>query len=280
MHDLEKAIQVWRNEMPSKLSEETIDELESHLREAVANLKQSEFTEEQAFERAVKDLGSIGGLAREFEKADQGMWMPIKFAIGVELLGVAAGLITLLLNLNNSGMEFLLASHVVLVTLGYSTTFLIGALGICYVVQHSFSGFPRMRMRSLAQATFVFGCVGAIATIAAVLLGSVWANAAWGRYWGWDIKEVGGLAVILWQFMFLAAHWFARRNEQVLLLISILGNVVIGMAWFGTNLLSATQTYVTPGWITLVIALAVNCALFAAGFAPAGWLRRSNAGSM
>jgi ABC-type transport system involved in cytochrome c biogenesis permease subunit len=181
----------------------------------------------------------------------------------------------LILNLDRPGIRFLLVSHVVLVTLGYSTTFLIGALGICFVGQRSFAGFPRGRMRALARATFALGVVAAIATIAAVVLGSVWANAAWGRYWGWDLKEVGGLAVILWQLTFLSAHWFVRRNEQVLVLISIFGNVVVAMAWFGTNLLLGTRG--TPGWITLVMAVVVNCALFVAGLAPAGWLRRSKA---
>jgi hypothetical protein len=275
MLDLEKSIAEWRKGMRGRLSEETIDELESHLRDAVAELVQSGLRLERAFERAAKELGSTSGLAREFEKMEQGMWLPIKFAIGVELLAVVAGVIVLILNLDSPGMRFLLWSHVVLVTLGYSTTFLIGALGICYVGQRSFSGFPRVRMRAMARATFAFGWVAAIATIAAVVLGSVWANAAWGRYWGWDIEEVGAVAVILWQLTFVAAHWFVRRNEQVLVLISIFGNVVVAMAWFGSNLLSGTPG--TVGWVTLVIAVAVNCALFVAGLAPAGWGRRLKA---
>lgn len=272
---LEKSIEMWRKGMPARLSEETIDELESHLRDAVAELRQSGLTEEEAFERAVRELGSPSGLAREFEKMEQGMWLPIKFAIGVELLGVAAGVVTLILNIDSPGIRFLLASHIVLVTLGYSTTFLIGALGICFVCQRSFSGFPRQRLRAIARATSAFGCVAAMMTIAAVVLGSFWANASWGRYWGWDIKEVGGLAVILWQLTFVSAHWFVRRNEQLLVLISIFGNGVVAMAWFGSNLLSGTQASGTLGWVGLVIALAINGALFIAGFAPAGWLRRS-----
>src|SRR5687768_1831266 len=169
---LEKSIEVWRKGMSGRLSEETIDELESHLREAVAELVQSGLAVEEAFERAAKELGSTSGLAREFEKTYQGMWLPIKLAIGVGLLGVAAGVITLFLNLDSPGLRFLLWSHVVLVTLGYSTTFLIGALGICYVGQRSFSGFPRRRLRTITRATFALGCAAAIATIGAVLLGS------------------------------------------------------------------------------------------------------------
>jgi hypothetical protein len=78
----------------------------------------------------------------------------------------------------------------------------------------------------------------------------------------------------------VAAHWFVRPNaqkEQVLVLISIFGNVVVAMAWFGSNLLSGTPPHWTPGWATLVIAVAVNCGLFVAGLAPAGWLRRLRA---
>lgn len=272
---LEKLIKEWRTAMPGRLSEETLDELESHLRDAVAQLEQCGLSPEQAFERAAKELGSSNGLAREFEKMQQGMWLPIKFAIGVELLAMAAGIIVLLLNLDSAGIKLVLASHVILVTIGYSTTLLIGALGICYVGQRSFSGFPRLRTRSLARTTFTLGSVAVVATIAAVVLGSIWANAAWGRYWGWDLKEVGGLSVVLWQLTFLAAHYFLRRNEQVLLLISILGNVVVGWAWFGVNLMLESIAYRTVAWTALVIALAANCAFFVAGLAPVGWLRRS-----
>jgi hypothetical protein len=277
MLDLEKAIEEWRKGMPERLSGETIDELECHLRDAVSDLVQSGMVVDQAFERAAKELGLGSGLAREFQKMEQGTWLPIKFAVGVELLAFAAGVILLFVNLDSPGLKFLLVSHVVLVTIGYSTTFLIGALGICYVSQRSFSGFPRMQLRVLARATFVLGCVAALATMAAIVLGSFWANAAWGRYWGWDMREVGGLAVVLWQLTFLAAHWFVQRNERVLVLMSIWGNVVVGWAWFGVNFILEAKSYGTAAWTTLVIALTVHCALFVAGLAQAGWLRRSKA---
>ena len=138
-------------------------------------------------------------------------------------------------------------------------------------------GFPRQQLRVLGRATLAFGSVGVIATTGAVVLGAVWANAAWGRFWGWDPKEVGGLAVIAWQLTFLGAQWIvgrSKRNEQVVVVMSILGNAVVGLAWFGTNLLTGTQGYGTSAWIILVMVLAVNCGLFIAGFAPAGWLRR------
>src|SRR5690349_8777101 len=98
---LENLIGKWRKGMSGRVSEETIDELESHLREAVAELAGSGLTAEQAFERAAKELGTTSGLAREFAKTNHGTWLPIKLASGVGLLGVAAGAITLLLNLDS-----------------------------------------------------------------------------------------------------------------------------------------------------------------------------------
>ena len=95
MHEVEKRIADWRKGMPRTLSEETIDELESHLRDGVTDLMTRGFGPEEAFERAARELGSMSGLAREFEKTDRGLWLPIKFAIGVGLLGVAAGVVTL-----------------------------------------------------------------------------------------------------------------------------------------------------------------------------------------
>ena len=92
-------------------------------------------------------------------------------------------------------MNFLLASHVFLVVLGYTTTFLVGALGVCFVAQRCLSDFSPFRMRSLTRVTFLLGCVAASLTAVGIILGMFWAKTEWGRYWEWDKKEIGAFVV-------------------------------------------------------------------------------------
>jgi len=75
MFDLERAISDWRQRMIAGgiQSPETLDELESHLREDVEQLMRSGVTTQQAFETAALRLGSAAALGTEFQKASEPM---------------------------------------------------------------------------------------------------------------------------------------------------------------------------------------------------------------
>src|SRR5262249_9687377 len=114
-------------------------------------------------------------------------------------------------------------------------------------------------------------------TVIGVILAMFWAKAAWGRYWAWDIKETGAFVVVVWQLCFLFAHRFACM-ERGILVMSVLGNIVVGLSWFGSNRLAASHPYGTPDWSLLWAAVVLNLALFLVGLAPAGWLRLRKTG--
>ena len=276
MRNLEQSIAEWRKTMMTapNVGRETLDELENHLRENVDQLVRSGMTEAEAFQQAVTQLGAAPTIASEFLKLNQSTWLPVKVAIGI---GVAAGLalaVMLIAGFGAGRLSFLLASHVFAVTLGYTTTFLVGALGICFVSQRCFSDFSPLRVRSLTRVTFILGCVAAGLTAVGLILGMVWAKAEWGRYWAWDVKEIGGFAVIVWQACFLFAHRFACGTARGVLVMSVLGNIVVGLGWFGANLLGGLHSYGTPNYSLLLLAAVVsNFAFFLIGLAPAGWLR-------
>jgi hypothetical protein len=103
----------------------------------------------------------------------------------------------------------------------------------------------------------------------------VWAKAEWGRYWAWDVKEVGGLAVITWQVCFLFSHRLAYVSTRDLLALSLLGNVVVTLGWFGANLLSGLHAYDTTLWLLLLAGVTSNLLFLHLGWAPPGWLRRA-----
>lgn len=74
-------------------------------------------------------------------------------------------------------------------------------------------------------------------TIVGTLLGGVWADFAWGRFWGFDPKECGALFVILWAM--LSLHLRAGRivSARVFVLLNCFNVVVTFLCWFGINLL-------------------------------------------
>jgi hypothetical protein len=276
MHNLEDSIAEWRKSMmaAATLSRESLDELENHLRENVDQLTRSGMTEPEAFQRAVTQLGGPSTIASEFQKLDQSTWLPVKVVIGISVTEALALAIYLIAHFDAARSGLLLANHIFSVTLGYTTTFLVGALGICFVGQRCFSDFSPSRMRSLTRVTFVLGCVAAGLTAIGVFLGMLWARAEWGRFWAWDPKEIGGLSVIVWLIFFLAIHRLRRITAHGVLVMSIIGNIVVSLAWFGGNLLAGLHSYGTTNYSWLLLAAIIsNLALFLIGFAPAGWLR-------
>src|ERR1044071_1744023 len=135
MHDLEKLVAEWRNAAAKNVNAETLDELETHLRETTERLVRSGMNLSDAFQRAVTELGAMPKISTEFQKLHQPLWLPVKLAIGATAL-LALGLaIFLFVPFDSSRSNLLLAAHIFTVTLGYTLTLFIGGLGICFVSQ-------------------------------------------------------------------------------------------------------------------------------------------------
>src|SRR2546430_4844756 len=198
MHNLEQLIAEWRKTMMAapNVGSETLDELENHLRENVDQLIRSGMTEAEAFQRAMAQLGGAPTIASEFQKLDQCTWLPVKGITGIGVLATLAMAISLIARFDAGRLSFLLASHVFMVTLGYTTTFLVGTLGICFVGQRCFSDFSPLRVRSLTRVTFILGWVAAGAASVGLILGMVWGQAGRGGCWAWGVKEICGVCVI------------------------------------------------------------------------------------
>lgn len=280
MHDLEKSIAAWRQAMATApgIGRETLDELEDHLREHAERLVRSGLGEAEAFQRALTELGSPPAIASEFRKLNPPTWWPVKVVVGI---GIAVALLLagfLAARFETGRLNLLLAIHVFTVTLGYTSVFLLGFLGICFVGRRCYSDVNPASLKPLVRFSFIFGCVAAGLTAVGIVLGAVWARGAWGRYWAWDLKETGGLCVLVWLICFLIAHRLRQATARGVLVMSVLGNIVVGLAWFGGNLASRLQAYGTPDstWL-LVAAVIPNLVVLMAGLAPAGWLRRRKA---
>jgi len=69
------------------------------------------------------------------------------------------------------------------------------------------------------------------------VLGGIWADQSWGRFWGWDPKENGAVMIVLWNAIVLHARWAGLIRTGGIAMLAVFGNIITGWSWFGTNLM-------------------------------------------
>ncbi len=132
--------------------------------------------------------------------------------------------------------QFLLATHVVCITLGYSTTLLAGVLGLLYVLLgHGAGCLDGDGRKQLVRMIYGTICFATFFSFVGTVLGGLWADDSWGRFWGWDPKENGALIIVLWNALVLHARWGGIVAKRGLAVLAIFGNIVTAWSWFGVN---------------------------------------------
>jgi len=142
--------------------------------------------------------------------------------------------------------NFWLGTHVVTITLGYSAMFVAGLIATAYIILGLINGITPILGKSVGQYTLgrvlslmVYAII-AFATVfsfVGTVLGGIWADQSWGRFWGWDPKENGALLIVIWCALYLHARWGKLFGEVGLMNIAIFGNIVTAWSWFGVNML-------------------------------------------
>jgi ABC-type transport system involved in cytochrome c biogenesis permease subunit len=131
-----------------------------------------------------------------------------------------------------------LATHVVAITTGYSAMFLAGMLAIIYIVRGVFTrSLTKQTADSLARMTYGVVCFATLFSFVGTVLGGIWADQSWGRFWGWDPKENGAVLIVLWCAIILHARWGGFIRQRGLMMMAIFGNIVTSFSWFGVNML-------------------------------------------
>ena len=173
-----------------------------------------------------------------------------KNAIGTAtagLIGFATLLIAHMLSLSGDTLEmmravldsnFWLGTHVVVVATGYASTFLAGFLAVIYVVRGVFTrSLDEATASSLGKMVYGIVCFATLFSFVGTVLGGIWADQSWGRFWGWDPKENGALIIVVWNALILHARWAGMVRTRGLMGLAIAGNIVTSWSWFGTNML-------------------------------------------
>jgi ABC-type transport system involved in cytochrome c biogenesis permease subunit len=134
--------------------------------------------------------------------------------------------------------NFWLATHVVTITIGYSGTFVAGAIAIAYALRRHLIRRPDpAATRTLVSMTYGVVCFALLFSFVGTVLGGIWADQSWGRFWGWDPKENGALLIVLWNAIILHARWGGYARERGIMAMAIFGNVMTSLSWFGVNML-------------------------------------------
>jgi ABC-type transport system involved in cytochrome c biogenesis permease subunit len=132
--------------------------------------------------------------------------------------------------------NFWLATHVVCITLGYATSLGAGLLGLLYVVLGDVAGvIDRDVRKQLSRMIYGSLCFAIFFSFIGTVLGGLWADDSWGRFWGWDPKENGALMIVLWNALVLHARWGKMVGERGLACLTVIGNIVVAWSWWGVN---------------------------------------------
>ncbi len=212
-------------------------------------------------------------------------------ALSASAVGFATLIIAHHLALNGDTIEmmravlnsnFWLSTHVVAITLGYGAMFLAVALGHIHVFRRLLGNKRYGKRDEAALSSMVYGvvCLALFFSFLGTVLGGIWADQSWGRFWGWDPKENGALLIVLWNAVILHAKIGGYLDEDGLAVSAIAGGILTSLSWFGVDMLgvglhSYGFTDVTAVWLFRFIA--TELALLALFLWVCGFkLRRGN----
>jgi len=146
--------------------------------------------------------------------------------------GDTLGMLVAVLNSN-----FWLATHVTTITMGYGASLVAGFIGHLYLIQALIKDKDSSTLKSIFENLFGITLVALFFTLFGTILGGIWADQSWGRFWGWDPKENGALLIVLWQLMMIHMRLSGLAKPAEFALGMGLNNIIVALAWFGVNLL-------------------------------------------
>ncbi len=133
--------------------------------------------------------------------------------------------------------NFWLLTHVIAINLGYSGIIFSG------LVAHFYLFFLLQKKNNPEKERhffrFIYGIqgFGLLFTFLGTILGGIWADQSWGRFWGWDPKENGALLIVIWSAILFHAKMGGIIGNLGFAAGAVFNIIVVILAWFGINLL-------------------------------------------
>jgi cytochrome c-type biogenesis protein CcsB len=131
--------------------------------------------------------------------------------------------------------NFWLTVHVLTITLGYAAFAL--AMGFGHILLFRYAWNPAKARADQPMHTWLYRVLqlGVLLLAAGTILGGVWANYSWGRFWGWDPKETWALIALLSYIVVLHGRLGGWWTQFGLAVGSVVCFLSVLMAWYGVN---------------------------------------------
>jgi ABC-type transport system involved in cytochrome c biogenesis permease subunit len=135
--------------------------------------------------------------------------------------------------------NYWLTVHVLTITLSYGAFLLAWGLGHANLMSFAFRPEKKEEHERLAEYLYRALQIGVVLLAAGTILGGVWANDSWGRFWGWDPKETWALTALFGYLAVLHGRFSGWLGPFGTALGSVIAFLGILMAWYGVNFVLA-----------------------------------------
>lgn len=136
--------------------------------------------------------------------------------------------------------NYWLLVHVLTIVISYSAFALAMAIAHLSLCLYLFTPHKRDLIRTTNIFVYRAIQVGVLLLTIGTLLGGVWANESWGRFWGWDPKETWALISIVGYLVLLHARFFGLVGPFGIAVGAVVGFQLILMTWYGVNFILAS----------------------------------------
>ena len=168
--------------------------------------------------------------------------------------------------------NFWLSTHVTTVTIGYSATFLAGFIGIAYIITGVYTPWlDKETSKTLGKMMYGVIAFALLFSFVGTVLGGIWADQSWGRFWGWDPKENGAVLIVLMNALILHARWGGMVQTRGIAVLAVFGNIITAWSWFGTNMLGVglhSYGFIDKALIAMLVFIGSQLAVISAGLIP------------
>jgi len=132
-----------------------------------------------------------------------------------------------------------LTVHVLTITMSYGAFMLAWGLGHGALFRFALRPEEETNNVKLSQYAYRAIQIGVILLASGTVLGGVWANYSWGRFWGWDPKETWALIALLGYILVLHGRFTGWLKPFEFAAGSVLAFLGVVMAWYGVNFVLA-----------------------------------------
>jgi ABC-type transport system involved in cytochrome c biogenesis permease subunit len=128
-----------------------------------------------------------------------------------------------------------LTVHVLTITISYAAFFLAFVLGDIGLILYLGKQVDMEKIKAIVLAIYRSIQVGVALLAPGIILGGVWADYSWGRFWGWDPKETWALIALLGYLAVLHGRLVGWIKELGMLASAVVAFSLVIMAWYGVN---------------------------------------------